>query len=167
MLTYTELSKYFGSYLVDKEFKSFLANNFVDLTEYNILNSNYITSYLTSIELGFTNNDVVYDDDDQLIFEQGNPIFSHYNLFPKSEILIGKLPFDIYFTDTRKIVFTKAGLPIKTNQGHYDLLNIDFLVDSYKIESVVVTLDYNNKDESINSISVRDNNLNYKEQLKL
>jgi hypothetical protein len=151
--------KYFGSPLRGDEFRAFLSEYFVDLTEYNILESDYITSDLTGIEFGFTNNDAVYDDDDEVIFEEGNPIFSHYNLFPKSEIIVNKLPFEISFRDSREVVFIKAGLPIKTNKGYSDLLNKEFLVDSYKINDIIITFDYNGKDETINHISVRSNNL--------
>lgn len=92
--------KYLGMFLVDKDFQSFLAKTFVDLSGYNILESNYITSELSGVELGFTNNDAVYDDDEQIIFEKCNPIFSNFNLYPKSEILINRFLFEISFKDT-------------------------------------------------------------------
>ena len=93
MLSYQDLSKKFGLNLFDKDFQLFLRNTFSDLTEYNVLESNYITSINTGIELGFKNKDAVYDDDDNILFEKGNPIFSHFILFPKSVTLINGLPF--------------------------------------------------------------------------
>ncbi len=165
MLTYKDLTKYFGSFLIDKNFQTFLFNNFTDLTEYDILESSYIISELTGIELGFINNDAVYDEDDAVIFEKGNPIFSYFNLYPKSKILISSFPFDISFSDKRESVFIKAGHPLKTNQGHADFLNKDFLVDSYKEADTVIAFDYDNNNKTINHIAVRDNNL--VEHLKL
>jgi len=159
MITYKDLIKYFGSFLVDKDFQLFLAEAFVDFSGYNILGSNYITSESLGIELDFANSDAVYDDDDQIIFEKGNPIFSHFNLYPKSETVISGFPFDISFKDTRKTVFAKAGLPTKTNQGHTSFLNKDFLVDNYKVNDIIISFDYNLKNDVINFIQVRDNNL--------
>lgn len=151
--------KYFGSSLVDKDFQSFLAKTFDDLSDYNILDSNYITSELSGVELGFTNNNAVYDDDDQIVFEKGNPIFSHFNLYPKSGILINDFPFDISFKDPRKIIFAKAGLPTKTNQDDALFLNKDFLIDNYKVNDIIISFDYESEYDVINSIQVRDNNL--------
>lgn len=159
MITYKDLIKYFGSFLVDKDFQSFLVKTFVDLSGYNILDSNYITSELSGVELGFTNNDAVYDDDDQIVFEKGNPIFSHFNLYPKSEILINNFPFDISFKDTRKIIFSKAGLPTKTNQGYTCFLNKAFLIDNYKVNDIIISFDYDSGNDVINFIQIRDNNL--------
>lgn len=155
MLGYVDFIKYFGSFLVKEQFKSFLAETFVDLTEYNIFEG-YMISELAGIELGFTNEDAIYDDDEEIIFEPGNPVFSHCNFYPKSEV---SLPFDISFNDTRKTVFAKAGLPVKTNSGYSSILNYDFLVDSYKIDDIILTISYNSVDETINSVQFRDNDI--------
>jgi len=118
MLSYKDITKYFGSSLLDKAFQSFLINTFSDLTEYNILESNHIISEDKGIELGFTNNEAVYDDDDRVVFESGNPIFSHFIVYPKSMNLIDSFPFDIDFMDTRTEITRKAGSPTQTKEGH-------------------------------------------------
>ena len=165
MLSYKNFTEYFGSYLTDTKFQAFLTEIFTDLTSYDILNGDYICSDKTGIELGFTNDDAIYDDDENIVFEKGNPIFSHFNLYPKSDIIIAVLPFDISFNDTRATALTKAGNPTKTNQGHADFLNRDFFVDSYKIDDVIISLDYDTNMNKINFIQLRDNNL--KSDLKL
>ena len=76
------------------------------MTDYNILDSNYIISESSGMESGFTNNDAVYDDDGNIIFENGRPIFSHFNIYPKSHKLIESLPFNATFNDTRPIVLS-------------------------------------------------------------
>jgi hypothetical protein len=159
MLSYTDITKYFGSNLFDKDFQSFLTQAFCDLTGYDILESDYIISKENGIELGFTNTNAFYDDDDKTVFGNGTPIFSHFIIYPKSSKLIDKLPFDISFSDNRIDIATKAGTPTKTNEGYADFLNSNFLVDNYKINDIVVTFDYNTTDQTINFIQVRDNNL--------
>ena len=165
MLSYTNFTKYFGHYLNDNRFKLFLTNTFNDLTEYNILKSNYIISEEMGIELGFTNNDAVYDDDDGVIFEQGNPIFSHFNIYPQSTVLINQLPFDTDFSLTRPVILAKAGLPTQTKKGYAALLITGYLNDHYKVDNTVISFNYNTTDETIKFIQVRDNNL--VEHLKL
>ena len=165
MLSYQDLSKNFGLNLFDKDFQLFLTNTFSDLTEYNVIESDYIISDNTGIELGFTNKDAVYDDDDRVLFEKGNPIFSHFILFPKSVTLINDLPLQAKFTDKRPDIITKAGKPFQTKDGYADFLNKNFLVDNYKRDDIVITFDYDAEKHIINFIQVRDNNL--VEHLKL
>jgi hypothetical protein len=159
MLSYRDITKHFGSSLFDKDFQSFLTKTFSDLTEYNILESDYIISADTAIELGFTNNDAVYDDDDNIVFEQGNPIFSHFIIYPKSMNLIDDLPFDTTFTDSRFEIIKKAGSPIQTKEGYADFLSKNFLVDNYKLRDIVVAFDYDAEKQTLNHIQFRDNTL--------
>ena len=159
MLSYKEFTNRFGTSLLDNEFQAFLTNTFADHTEYDILESDYIISEKTGLEIGFTNNDAVYDDDDNVIFEKGNPIFSHFIAYPKSVGLIGSFPFDTNFTDKRDEVIAKAGNPTKTNEGFSDFLNRNFLVDNYKLGNIIVTYDYDVEEQTINFIQVRENNL--------
>jgi hypothetical protein len=159
MLSYKDLIKYFGTSLYDVDFQKFLKQSFSDVTSYDILRSDYIISELFGIELGFTNNDAVYDDDDGVVFEEGNPIFSHFILYPKSTILINQLPFETSFSDIRTSVLNKAGKPTQTNEGYADFLNRNFLVDNYKVGDVVLTFDYNAEEQTINFIQARDNEL--------
>lgn len=141
MLSYLDFTKHFGTSLSDEGFQNFLCNTFSDLTEYNILESDYITSEKDGVELGLTNNEAVYDDDENIVFEKGNPIFSHFILYPKSLTLIGKLPFDISFDDNRIEVIGKAGNPTQTKEGYADFLNKSFLVENYKVGNIVITFD--------------------------
>lgn len=165
MLSYQDLTKNFGTNLSDTDFQLFLTSTFSDLTEYNILESDYITSEKTGIELGFINNDAVYDDDENIVFEKGNPVFSHFILYPKSSTLIDKLPFDTSFEDNRNEIIRQAGIPSQTKEGYADFLSKRFLVDNYKMGHIVITFDYDAEKETINFVQVRDNNL--VEHLKL
>lgn len=159
MLSYKEFTDRFGVSLFDKEFQAFLTNTFTDLTEYNILNGDYMISENTGLEIGFTNNDAVYDDDENVVFENGHPIFSHFNAYPKSIKLIGTLPFETNFTDKRDEVIVKAGNPAKTNKGFLNFLNKNFLVDSYEVGNIIITYDYDAEEQTINFIQFRENNL--------
>jgi len=165
MVSYQDFTRYFGAGLYELPFQQFLSAYFKDLTEYNILESEYIVSELMGIEIGFTNNDAVYDDDDSEVLKKGNPLFSHFIIYPKAVALISVLPFGATFDDKRNVVLNKAGQPTQTNQGFSSLLRKDFLVDNYKINEIVVTFDYNVEQNSINFIQLRDNNL--QEQLRL
>ncbi|MRG43929.1 hypothetical protein GFS24_02330 [Chitinophaga sp. SYP-B3965] len=159
MLSYKEFTNRFGASLLEQEFRAFLTNTFTDITEYNILESDYMISEEMGFEIGFTNKGAVYDEDANVIFEKGDPIFSHFIVYPKSLKLIGSLPFDTNFTDKRNEVIAKAGDPIKTNEGFSGLLKKRFLVDSYKLGNIIVTYDYHPEEQTINFIQARENNL--------
>ena len=159
MLSYKDFTKHFGTCLFDEGFQIFLQDSFSDLTEYDILESDYITSENNGIELGFTNNEAIYDDDDNVVFEKGNPVFSHFNLFPQSFILIDNLPLDINFEDNRIEIIRKAGNSTQTKEGNADFLNKSFLVDNYKVDDIIITFDYDAEEQTLNFIQVRDNNL--------
>jgi hypothetical protein len=111
----------------------------------------------SGIELGFTNEDSVIDDDDQIIFEEGNPIFSHFIIYPKSGILVNELPFKVTFNDKRDSILQKAGQPTQTREG--DFLGSPFLIDHYKVDDTVISIDYNLNDMSVKFVQIRDNNL--------
>lgn len=159
MQSYKDFTKHFGISLFDKTFQDFLTNIFSDLTEYNILENDYITSAKGGMELGFTNNEAVYDDEESVVFEKGNPIFSHFILYPKSLTVIDYLPFDVDFDDNRVEIIRKEGNPSQTKVGYADFLKKDFLVDNYKEGNIVVTFDYDAKRQTVNFIQIRDNNL--------
>ena len=150
--------------MFDKGFQSFLKETFNDLSEYDV-EIDYITSKQTGLELGFTNNDAVYDVEGNVVLERSNPLFSHFIIYPKSLKLISELPFDINFTDRRFEIINKAGKPSQTNEGYSDFLNKNFLVDNYKTGETVITFDFDAQKQTINFIQVRDNNL--VEHLKL
>lgn len=159
MLSYTNLVQYFGTSLFDRKFQIFLSTAFTDLTKYNILKSDYITSEITGVDLGFTNNNAVYDEDDEILFEKGAPVFSHFVLYPKSTRFIDNFPFDMSFNDNRNVIHKKAGNPTQTKEGYSDLLNKRFLVDNYKVDNIIITFDYIPEKGTINFIQVRDNDL--------
>jgi len=157
MLSCKELIKYLGTYLSNTDFNSFLSNTFTDLSAYDVLKHDYMISDSSGVELGFVNEDSVVDDDDQIVFEDGNPIFSHFNLYLRSHILVYELPFGLTFDDKRGDVFQKAGNPIHTKEG--DFLGSPFLIDHHKIDNTIISIDYNIDDMTIKSIQIRDNNL--------
>ncbi|UAY50900.1 hypothetical protein [Ferruginibacter albus] len=159
MISYQDLVKHFGSSLSDKDLQSFLANLCSDLTDYNILEHDYIISQQIGIEFGFTNNSAVYEVDEGVVFENGNPVFTHFVLHPKSSTLIIDLPFDVNFTDNRIAIIKKAGNPSLTKEGYIKFLEKDFLVDNYKVGDIIITFDYDTEKKTINHIQVRDNNL--------
>lgn len=159
MLSFKDFTRHFRLSLFDKNFQTFLTNTFSDLTEYNILESDYISSVKTGIDLGFTNNTAVYDDDENVVSEKGNPLFSHFILYPVSLTLIDNLPFDTHFDDNRTEIIKRAGSPTQTKEGFADFLNKRFLVDNYKVDNVVITFDYDTEKQTINFIQVRDNDM--------
>jgi hypothetical protein len=157
MFSYKELVKRFGSYLSNPDFKSFLENTFPDLSEYNVLEHSYMISESSGLELGFTNEDAIFDDDTEIVFEEGNPIFSHFIFYPKANILFNEFPFGMAFTDKRDEIFDKAGQPSQTKEG--DFLGSPFLIDHYKVDNTVISIDYDKNDMSIKFVQIRDNDL--------
>jgi hypothetical protein len=119
MFNYLHFSSKFGSYLYDDAFQAFLAETFTDITRYNILDGDYISSELLGLELVFTNDDAVTDEDELIVLEPGRPVFSHINIYPKTnEDYV--LPFDVLFSDSRETVFEKAGEPTQTKQAFFN-----------------------------------------------
>ena len=157
MNSYRDLTSYFGLPLADTTFQSYIKSTFIDLADYNIANGDYIISEKSGIELGFINNEAVVDEDDCLIFEKGNPIFSHVNIYPKSSIK--ELPLEVNFADSRTQVINKAGQPTQTSRGDTSFFGRAFLVDNYKVGELIITFDYEPEKENINFIQIRDNNL--------
>lgn len=157
MLTYDDLTIYFGTPLKDEAFQKFLAANFPDLTAYDIFNG-YITSSQTTIELGFENSTAVFDEDTEEVFDEGDPVFSHINLYPGAACIINQLPFEISFSDTRKKVQQKTETPVQTKMGFNEILDTHFINDSYKIGDVAITVEYDAAAENITLIQIRDNN---------
>ncbi len=157
MHSYKDLTRYFGVPLSDTNFQSLIKSTFDDLTDYNVIEGNYMISKSNGIELGFTNNDATFDEDEDVVFDQGNPVFSHINIYPKSPLR--ELPFQVSFTDSRIQVINKAGQPSQTKQGKSSFLGSAFLIDNYKVENLVITFDYQPEVGSINFVQIRDNNL--------
>lgn len=163
MHSFKDLTKFFGTALSHTSFQTFLATNFNDLTKYNVFESNYVSSEEAKIELGFQNNEAVIDEDDEIVFNEGNPLFSTVNIFPGSTIT--ELPFDLAFVDSRHDVLAKAGEPTQTRKGEASFLGPAYLVDNFKVGEIVVSVDYNPESQTINFVQIRDNNL--EEHLRL
>ncbi|SEP02987.1 hypothetical protein SAMN05192574_11979 [Mucilaginibacter gossypiicola] len=158
MFNYLNFTNQFGSYLYDDNFQAFLADTFTDLSPYNVLKSDYMRSEILDIDLGFTNDDAVIDEDELIILEPGQPIFSHLNIYLNPDVQY-VLPFEISFYDTREAVFKKAGEPTLTKQGDSPILDIPFLIDHYKTDNLVLSIDYDPVKKHINFIQIRDNNI--------
>lgn len=154
MDSYNQLTQYFNTELKDNKFQSYLKENFEDLTDYNITESDYIKSKKYGIELGFKNIDAVYDEDDKVIFEQGNPVFTHFNLFPESDSIFDRLPFGINFYDKRASVIIKAGQPHNSNKGEIPILG-KYLIDYYFVDDMIISFDYEVDEESIKFIQIK------------
>lgn len=158
MFNYLHFTNQFGSYLYSDDFQAFLAETFTDLNRYNVLESDYMQSEMLHIDLGFTNDDAVIDEDELIVLEPGQPVFSHLNIYPKPDLQY-LLPFEISFTDTRNDIFNKADKPTQTKHEVSPLLDKHFLIDHYKIGDLVLSIDYDPDDEHINFIQIRDNNI--------
>lgn len=165
-MTYLEISKYFGTKLSDTNFQTFLKSISCDPAQYNVSTGDYISSETIGLDMGFKNVDAVYDDDDEKVFEKGTPIFSLFNMYPMSEKIVSSIPFDIKFSDNRNTVREKAGQPVKITDAIDKLLDKHFLIDHFKMDNIAISIDYNSKDETIEFIQIRDNNL-VDENLKL
>lgn len=155
MLSYSTLIKYFGTELSNESFQSFLNSNFTDLTEYNILESEYINSTQKGLELGFKNDTAVFDDDSLEIFEKGNPVFSHFNLFPICAKYLNDLPFDTSFENSRDQIQQKAGVPTKIREGYLEILNKHFRIDNYQMGDIIISFDYIPETDKLDSIQIR------------
>ncbi|HTJ50362.1 MAG TPA: hypothetical protein VL443_12970 [Cyclobacteriaceae bacterium] len=156
-MTYLDITKYFGTKLSDSNFQAFLRSISCDPTVYNVAEGQYISSQTTGLEIGFRNDDAIYDEDEQKVFKKGTPIFSLFNLYPTSENLIKSIPFDIKFTDTKSTVREKAGQPVKITDFEDEFFKKHFMIDHFKIHNLAISVDYNSKDETIEFIQVRDN----------
>jgi hypothetical protein len=159
MLNCSTLIKYFGVELLDISFQNFLNDNFNDLTEYNILDTDYIISDQKGLELGFTNTTAIYDDDTQELFEKGNPIFSHFNLYSKAGNFINDLPFNSKFEESRDQILKKAGNPSKSREGYIELLQKHFRIDNYQLGDTIISFDYNPETNELLSLQFRSSSI--------
>jgi hypothetical protein len=116
-----------------------LQRTFDDLSDYNVAKGDYIISKASGIELGFTNKETVFDEDEGTVFEQGSHILPHVNIYPKA--LSIELPFEMSFSNERRQVLQKAGQPTRTKQGEASFLGSAYLVDNYKIGDIIVSFD--------------------------
>lgn len=157
MQSYKDLTQYFGVPLSDANFQSFIKRKFSDLTDYNVAENDYMVSENSGIELGFTNRDAVFDEDEGFVYHPGRPVFSHITIYPISPLR--ELPFQASFGDSRSRVITKAGQPSQSRRGEASFLGSTFFVDHYKIDDLVISFNYQPENERINFIQIRDNNL--------
>ena len=157
-MTYLEITKYFGTKLSDPEFQIFLKSISCDPTKYNVAKGEYVSSKTTGLEIGFRNDDAIFDDDEQNVFKKGTPIFSLVNIHPSSEKFIDSMPFDIKFSDTKNIVREKAGQPIKIIDFEDKFFKKRFMIDHFTVDNFAIIVDYNSKDETVELIQIRENN---------
>jgi hypothetical protein len=92
MLDFNQITSFFCRSLFDKDFKSFLAQNFKDLTKYDPFSSQVVAED-GGIEFGFVNETAELDYADNVILSMGNPIFSFVTIYPKAFQNILGLPF--------------------------------------------------------------------------
>ena len=163
-MTYLELTKYFGTELSDPDFQEFLKSISCNPAAYDASESDYIKTADEKLEIGFRNDDARYEDDERTIFNQGNPVFAHFNIYPGSEKLVNPIAFDLSFNDSRQVVREKAGEPVKVVD--FEHANKHYMIDHFKLENLAVSVDYHASDESIEFIQIRDNN-QAKEHYKL
>lgn len=156
-MNYLDITKYFGAKLSDPDFQTFLKSISCDPTKYNVAKGEYISSETNGLEIGFRNDDAIYDDDEQKVFKKGTPIFSLFNIHPTSEKFIESTPFNIKFSDTKNIVREKAGQPIKIVDFEDKFFNKRFMIDHFKIDNYAISIDYDSEDEKVELIQIRDN----------
>ena len=156
-MTYLELTKHFGKELSDPDFQEFLKNISCDPATYDASESDYIKTADEKLEIGFRNDTARYEDDERTIFNQGNPVFAHFNLYPGSEKLVDPIAFDLGFSDNRKVVREKAGEPAKVVDFEDKFSNKHYMIDHFKSGDLAVSIDYQASDESIEFIQIRDN----------
>lgn len=154
MLSYLDITNFFGKSLYNADFQKFIHQNFSNLSDYDITDTDYIASE-DGIELGFKNDDAVYDEDDLVVFEPGNPVFSHVNLYSKISSKV-TFPFDVNFNDERSFVILKSNEPVKTPEVADSFFNKDFLIDTYKKDHLEIAFDYNLETKMLNFIQIRD-----------
>lgn len=156
-MTYSDLTTYFGTGLSDAAFQAFLNSMSCDPATYNVADSDYITCESKGLEIGFRNDEAVYDEDEGTVFEKGKPVFSHFNLYPAAGGLISALPFGIGFSDNRNTVKQKAGEPVKSTDLDDPIFQKRFMIDHYELGNLAISIDYNPEDETIELIQIRDN----------
>jgi hypothetical protein len=155
-MQYTDITKYFGFELSDLLFHEFLKSISCDPLTYNVSKSPYISSQIAGLEIGFRNDNAVFDEDKEVVFEKGNPIFSLFNIYPSASRFVQTLPFDINFLDTRNKVREKAGPPIKIVDFDDRFLKKRFLIDHFKLDGLAISVDYNLQGETIEVVQIRD-----------
>ena len=158
MLGYKDFIKFFGHSLSDSNFQYFLHSTKLEFGEYDIFN-NFMLGKNGEIDLGFKNNEAVIDEDDYVVYEHGNPIFSHFFLYPISQNNFKELPLNINFFDFRESII-QHNEPTKTYRSYDEILKCDYLIDHYNMENnIVVSIDYDSNTNKIKFISIRDNSL--------
>ena len=152
MKSIDELTKYFGFYKSNSDFESFLNSNLIEPSKYD---SEFLTINCkkTDLEIGFTNERMIRDGDEEKNLSGGKPIFTHFFIFPKSIKMFNKLPYSVDFGDNLEQIAQKAGTPNKvietdnsffgkTKRFHYNL-------NKYK-----VVFEYNFDEKKLTQITV-------------
>ena len=108
MKSINELTKYLGYFKSNLEFENFLNKNLLNPSKYDDL---FIVCKKSKIEIGFTNERMIREGDENKPLIGGKPVFTHFFIFPKSEILFEALPYNVTFSDTLDSIEKKAGKP--------------------------------------------------------
>ena len=113
MKSIDELTKYFGYYKSNTDFEYFLNNNLLEPSKYS---SGFITCKKTDLEIGFTNERMIRNGDEEKSLVGGKPIFTNFFIFPKSIKLFEALPYNIDFNDDLDKIVEKAGTPTSIHE---------------------------------------------------
>ena len=112
MKTITDLTKFFGYYLSNSKFENCISENLIKPTKYNS-EFQYISCKSSKLELCFTNERTIRIEDCEKSLIGGKPIFTHFFIYQKTEMLFESLPYNLTFTDNIKNIEVKAGKPNK------------------------------------------------------
>lgn len=155
MITCFDIANFFGQKLYDSQFAIFLSNNFNNLTRYDIIDSDFISSEGNGIEFGFTNNTAIIERNENILLKEGIPIFTHFNVFEISEKSV-MLPFNLSFADKRRIVLHKMGTPYNTNNRDKLSKKYNYVEDIYVEDKIIIIFNYNKLKQAIIHIGFLD-----------
>lgn len=152
MKSIDELTKYLGFHKTNTEFQSILDKVLISPSNYDS-QTLYIVCKKSKLEIGFTNERMIREDDKDKPIMGGRPIFTHFNIYPSSSNLFDKFPFDVIFSDKFDVVRQKAGTPTRSIDKNIPILGWNKM-DIYDFDLISVPFNYNPSDNSIQFIQV-------------
>lgn len=164
MKSIEELTKYFGYYKSNSEFQNTLKSLLISPTNYDS-QTLYIVCKKSKLEIGFTNERMIREADKNKPIMGGRPIFTHFNLYPKSSHLFEMLPFEVLFSDKLDVVRKKAGLPTDSVNQNMPILGWNKM-DIYSLGLIKISFNYNPEDDTIKFIQVSQREKNINESTK-
>ena len=150
MKSINELTKYFGYFKSNQEFENFLNRNLLNPGKYNDL---FIVCKESKIEIAFTNERMIRKGDENKPLIGGKPIFTHFFIYPKSEILFKFLPYKINFSDSLESIEKKAGKPKNVKETDNMLFGKTKLY-CYEDDNQRITFVYDLNKKKLNQISI-------------